>query len=260
VRKKKALSLIELSIVLIIIGLLVAGVTGGASLIKNATLRGVMTDSRNYGVAINSFYVQYGALPGDYNKAVGTMIPAAGLGDLSGSIDYIGNLISSARYSESTLAWQHLKNSSIIDLAFTPTSALATAATDAGLDALSVGVNFPKSRVNGAGWFIDNQQIPASTGLVANWLFLTANLVDYATAPATGADFLPVASLTPSDAASIDDKIDDGVPDTGSVRSAINNGTNTATNCSSTGSTPNIYHSNTNQTRSCVLAFKIETS
>ncbi|MDR0571490.1 MAG: prepilin-type N-terminal cleavage/methylation domain-containing protein, partial [Rickettsiales bacterium] len=47
----KAFSLIELSIVLIIMGLLVAGITGGAALIKSAQLRVLITEFQNYRVA-----------------------------------------------------------------------------------------------------------------------------------------------------------------------------------------------------------------
>ncbi len=46
--KKSAFSLIELSIVLIIIGLLVAGVRGGVSLIQSAKTRALMGEIRNY--------------------------------------------------------------------------------------------------------------------------------------------------------------------------------------------------------------------
>ena len=45
---KSAFSLIELSIVLIIIGLLVAGVTGGASLIQSAKTRALINEINNY--------------------------------------------------------------------------------------------------------------------------------------------------------------------------------------------------------------------
>ena len=60
----KGFSLIELSIVLIIIGLLVAGITGGASLIKSAELRAVMSEIRNYQTAVNAYYTAAGKLPG----------------------------------------------------------------------------------------------------------------------------------------------------------------------------------------------------
>ena len=65
---KKAFSLIELSIVLIIIGLLVAGITGGQSLIKSAKMRTITTEIRNYEQALNSFYLLKGYLPGDIRR------------------------------------------------------------------------------------------------------------------------------------------------------------------------------------------------
>lgn len=65
----KAFSLIELSIVLIIIGLLVAGITGGASLIENAKIKGVIDEFNNYNTSINTFYSLKGRLPGDLNNS-----------------------------------------------------------------------------------------------------------------------------------------------------------------------------------------------
>ena len=68
VNNNKAFSLIELSIVLIIIGLLVAGITGGQSLIKSAKMRTITTEIRNYEQALNSFYLLKGYLPGDIRR------------------------------------------------------------------------------------------------------------------------------------------------------------------------------------------------
>ena len=61
-------SLIELSIVLIIIGLLVAGVTGGASLIESAKIRALVTEITNWDKAVNSFYALTNRLPSDVNR------------------------------------------------------------------------------------------------------------------------------------------------------------------------------------------------
>jgi prepilin-type N-terminal cleavage/methylation domain-containing protein len=59
-----AFSLIELSIVLIIMGLLVAGITGGASLVHTAKLKGIIAEYQNYKLAYNTYYSRYGKLPG----------------------------------------------------------------------------------------------------------------------------------------------------------------------------------------------------
>ncbi len=63
-----AFSLIELSIVLIIIGLLVAGITGGASLIQSAKHRALINELQNYRQAVYTFRVAKGRLPGDLDE------------------------------------------------------------------------------------------------------------------------------------------------------------------------------------------------
>ena len=52
----KAFSLIELSIVLIIIGLLVAGIVGGQSLIENAKIYSFTSQFYDWKKNINTFY------------------------------------------------------------------------------------------------------------------------------------------------------------------------------------------------------------
>ena len=64
-----AFSLIELSIVLIIIGLLVAGVTGGASLIESAKIRALSNEINNYKQAYFTFRVAKDRAPGDLNNS-----------------------------------------------------------------------------------------------------------------------------------------------------------------------------------------------
>ena len=64
-----AFSLVELSIVLVILGLLVGGVLSGQSLIRAAELRSVTTEYSRYTTAISSFRDKYFALPGDMSNA-----------------------------------------------------------------------------------------------------------------------------------------------------------------------------------------------
>lgn len=67
--KTAAFSLIELSIVLIIIGLLVAGITGGNSLIKSAKQRSFMDKVNSYKQAFLAYYAKTGNYPGDKNNS-----------------------------------------------------------------------------------------------------------------------------------------------------------------------------------------------
>ena len=54
-RNNKAFSLIELSIVLMIIGLLVAGITGGKSLIESAKIKRFSSELFGWKQAVNIF-------------------------------------------------------------------------------------------------------------------------------------------------------------------------------------------------------------
>ena len=47
---------------------MVAGITGGQSLIKSAKMRTITTEIRNYEQALNSFYLLKGYLPGDIRR------------------------------------------------------------------------------------------------------------------------------------------------------------------------------------------------
>jgi len=64
-KNEKGFSLIELSIVLIIIGLLVSGITGGASLINSARVRATMGEVTSYRIAVNTYYSAKDYYPGD---------------------------------------------------------------------------------------------------------------------------------------------------------------------------------------------------
>ena len=61
----KGFTLVELSIVIIIIGFLIAGIAAGQSLIKQAALNKIITDAQSYTMIINSFKLKYGYYPGD---------------------------------------------------------------------------------------------------------------------------------------------------------------------------------------------------
>ena len=78
--QRHAFSLVELSIVLVILGLLVGGVLSGQSLIRAAQLRSVTTQFANYRAAVFTFRDKYFALPGDMANASAFWGSAGGTG------------------------------------------------------------------------------------------------------------------------------------------------------------------------------------
>ena len=66
---QRAFSLVELSIVLVILGLLTGGILAGQSLIRASELRKYQTELSRYETAYNSFLERYNARPGDMADA-----------------------------------------------------------------------------------------------------------------------------------------------------------------------------------------------
>ena len=62
---KQGFTLVELSIVIIIIGFLIAGVSAGISLIKTTQLNSGITDYQQFQLAYTSFVDRYKAVSGD---------------------------------------------------------------------------------------------------------------------------------------------------------------------------------------------------
>lgn len=246
--KKSAFSLIELSIVLIIIGLLIAGITGGASLIKSSELRSIMSEARSYAVSVNSFFTQYDRYPGDSDIAVGGN--GKNVGDRDNTIEYRNNATNNV--AEGLDAWNDLKDIGAIDLVLTLTTAEVGTGTAAfaSVPAMIPVTNIPGSKIKGAGWAFDyagSQNVVVITGsTTASKL----TLISDATASNNAANGI----ITPGDALSIDTKIDDGKADSGSVRGYTGNGATGACNSTST------YSVDQGSAKNCALAFRVDVS
>ena len=63
--KKCGFTLVELSIVLVIVGLLIGGILVGQSLIESANMQRAIRDLNQYSAAMNSFTTKFKQLPGD---------------------------------------------------------------------------------------------------------------------------------------------------------------------------------------------------
>ena len=97
VRKKNGFTLVELSIVLIIIGLIIVAILRGQTLIENAKITRQIRDFQNISAAYYAYYDRYGFYPGDDSTASSRW---------PGEIDGNGNgLIESG---EAPNVWNHL--------------------------------------------------------------------------------------------------------------------------------------------------------
>jgi prepilin-type N-terminal cleavage/methylation domain-containing protein len=207
---KQAFSLVELSIVLVILGLLTGGILTGQNLIRAAELRSVITESKNYQTAVMTFRDKYFALPGDMRNATdfwGEMTNCASgnssgtdtetcNGDGDGKVEAIST---ANRTSEELQFWRQLTNAGLIEGSY------SGVVSGAGL--VSLGSELPYSRMSNAGWRL-------------RYLIATTNMfnVDYG----NNTLHLSTVSLnsevfTPEEAWNIDKKMDDGLPGQGKI-------------------------------------------
>ncbi len=81
---ESAFTLIELSIVLVVIGLVIGGVLVGKNLIKSSELNKIMTELQRYEAARLTFRTKYNCLPGDCSSA-----SSLGLGNSGNGNGYV---------------------------------------------------------------------------------------------------------------------------------------------------------------------------
>jgi prepilin-type N-terminal cleavage/methylation domain-containing protein len=224
--KRSAFTLIELSIVLIIIGLLVVGVTGGNSLVQASKLRSLMSEVTNYQTAVNTFKAVKQSLPGDYDAAIvhptnPGVLKDAIAGDGDGQIEFIAGQGSTAgSIIEGINAWYHLINSETIDLTLAnldvATSDVLNPANGAVINVAQVpGTHMPDSKFDDVGYMFTNStdgNVMVATGTIA---------LGITTVEATALqNFEPVGAISPNDSSSIDAKMDDGSGNSGNVQAS----------------------------------------
>jgi prepilin-type N-terminal cleavage/methylation domain-containing protein len=196
-------TLVELSVVLVIIAVLAGVVVVGQSLIKSAHLRETIGDYDRYVKAIKEFQDKYLALPGDMSTATSVLGSGVSNGNGNGQIGTSTTEGVISGTGEWFGAWRHLSAAGMIEGSF---SGIGTSA--------SVGVNVPASKLpNASGWTLFYYLL--TTDDTPFWRDHYGHVMALGAAGATITD---AVALSATDTRSIDEKIDDGKPGTGFIR------------------------------------------
>lgn len=217
-QEKKGLlgfTLIELSIVLVIIGLIVGGVLVGQDLIKAAEIRATIGQYEKYNSAINTFRTKYNGMPGDlvYTQATAFGIfastGASGQGDGNGLIESAATASNlNQPVGEPVIFWKHLSDASLVDGSY----GANLDSSNGQMAASPVASDYLPGTKAGRGtyWLVGS-----SSGL--NYYGLTG-LTSVTTGAAGTAKYTQAKGLTPIESYNVDIKVDDGKPNTGIVQ------------------------------------------
>jgi hypothetical protein len=182
---------------------LVAGVTAGVGIIKQAELSRIISKNSEFMVQYRTFKTTYGAVPGDFSAAF-SLFGSATCANTSIHADVLGcngdgnENLGGATGQEGQLLWKHLALSGLLPGNFTVVAAGATRV---------IGVNVPEGNVTGSGYYAAYDSYYGVVGTQDMFILgsTVANNDPYG------------AILKPSDAKVIDVKSDDGFPITGKV-------------------------------------------
>ena len=217
----RGFSLVELSIVLVILGLLTGGILAGQSLIRAAELRSVSTDLERYVTASYSFRDKYFAIPGDMTNATafwgkdntncssntGTAAtPGTCNGNGNAIIDFSG---AANATGESFQFWKQLALAGMIEGNYTGLSG------SGGFRHAIANSNVPRLRLSNSA--VSMEFVGSLSGDPFRWNGNYGNAFYAGGQSTTNPPEIP--NLKPEEMWNIDTKMDDGRPATGRMTS-----------------------------------------
>jgi prepilin-type N-terminal cleavage/methylation domain-containing protein len=255
-RALRGFTLIELSIVLVIIGLIIGGVLVGRDLIRAAEIRALYGEYTQLTTAMNAFKIKYNCVAGDCPRATdffGTDPEGCGVaapdktsakmetcnGNGNNKIGEDG-----ATENESLILWQHLSAARLWPGMYR--GAIRFDIIPTFLD----GTVLPQIKVaKNAGWYITNDAsvwrlgaVPYTGNFVSTFAY---NLFNYS---------LTEGIISPIEARALDTKYDDGAPATGLIQTPNSSYVSNCTNLSAPNTSGAAVYLNV-ESKNCILMF-----
>ncbi len=256
--RRHGFSLVELSIILVILGLLTGGILAGQSLIRASELRSVTVEYNRYITAAQAFRDKYFALAGDMSNATtvwGRLSTSGCRTNSSAAVvtngvcdgDANGQLVHDGYSSEPNEFWRELALAGLIEGNYT-----GIPGANGQYDS-NPGSNVPQSKISNTGWtmnYFDNTGHSSAYNYDINY----GNALQFG---AYAGGSTTVANLKPAEAWNIDTKMDDGFPASGKLYARYWNN-QCATNNSGTIAATNFDDSYrlSDGTLQCSLVFK----
>ena len=190
--RQTGFTLVEIAIVLVIVGLLLVGVVKGQELVNSARVRGLAEMSSGIQAAYYGFIDRYRQVPGDMAAALATQAIGQAITNPAAAVTVGNGQIDAGNWDEASAAWEHLSKAGFIQGIYPGGATTAATYQVAGVAPVNV----------------------------LNGTVLLAVSVDYVdTGVATPRLNLVLGDNIPVDIArELDVKVDDGLPQTGSVR------------------------------------------
>ena len=204
---KRGFTLVELSIVLVIIGLLIGGILAAQSMINTAKVQGLVRQIGQFDTAVTNFQTKYNQLPGDTN------LMGNSLGNNDGTIT-CGNAPSYDYFTgECEKFWSDLSKSGLMNSNGT---AYVDYSNGGGMSQTNPSDALPRATLNGT-TTSQNAGKPAYFFVFGNPN--TAHNYYYVSASNVSSGNLNIQGYTysPADTLAIDQKIDDGLANSGNM-------------------------------------------
>jgi len=239
-RGQRGFTLIEMSIVLTIIGLIVGGILKGQELINNARIKSQVAQIDNIKSAVLTFQDRYSYLPGDYPTAgsFGFTSGSTTNGNADGAIDagntstpYIADNVTVVN-TESEMVWPELTAANLLAGYITTAASPLLSATTANT------ADYLPGKISGTYLWLGTFQTSVPTAANANTNATQINLAVRLQGQNQGA--APTSGIKGLDMFGIDTKYDDGLPYSGSIIVTANS---TTTNCVTAQNATGTYNS-----------------